>query len=491
MYERIKTLFTHTTVYGLGDVATSIATFLLLPVFTRHLTPADYGVLALLLLAGAVSKTTFRFGMEPAFMRLWYDCDDLRAQQQLTSTLFFFLLAVNSVLLAAGMLAAPAIADLLLGSAAYADVLRIFMVQTFFIGFFFLFPFAILRIRKRSGRFGALTFSRAAAVIAMRLTLVAGFDMGVLGVVVADLAVTAVYAVLLSPICAPLIRFTFSGAALAEALRFGLPRLPPGIGHHAVAMSDRYLLSLFTTVSTVGVYSIGATLGLALRHFLSAFQFAWTPFVFETMDKPDARETYRTVTTYVLLLMVLLAAGLSATAGDVVRLMTPPPFHEASRVVPWIALAALLQGVYQLTSSGLSIVKRTNYYLVAFAAAAATSVGGNLLLIPRFGMLGAAWTQTIAYGVLAGVGMALSQWHYPIRYEWGRILKLVVAGPGSYALAAAAPIDAANPLTGLIVRGLIVTVSYPTLLFALGFFLPSEKRRLLQMLAKRTAVVQE
>ena len=489
MYERIRTLFTHTTVYGLGDVATSIMTFLLLPVFTSYLTPADYGILALLLLAGAVSKTTFRFGMEPAFMRLWYDCADLRARQQLASTIFFFLLVVNSLLLAAGMVAAPVIADILIGSPAYANVLRIFMIQTLAVGLFFLLPFSILRIQKRSGRFAAWTFSRAVAVIAMRLVLVAGFGMGVLGVVVADLAVTAVYALLLSPTSAPLVRVTFSRTVLAEALRFGLPRLPPGIGHHAVAMSDRYLLSLFTTVSTVGVYSIGATLGLALRYFLSAFQFAWAPFVFETMDEPDARETYRAVTTYVLLLMVLLAAGLSAIAADVVRLMTPPPFHEAARVVPWIALAALLQGVYQLTSAGLSIVKRTNYYLVAFCAAAATSIGGNLLLIPRFGMIGAAWTQTIAYSVLAAVGMAVSQWHYPIRYEWGRLLKLAVAGLVSYALGAGVSLNG-GPLAGLIVRGLVVTASYSALLLALGFFHPNEKRRLLQILTRRTAVVE-
>lgn len=483
MYERIRALFTHTTVYGLCDAATSILTFLLLPILTRHLTPADYGVIALLLLAGAVSKTAFRFGMEPAFLRLWYDCENLRARQQLASTIFFFLLAVNAALLAVGMLAAPAIAEVLLGSAAHANVLRIFLLRTLAIGFFFLLPFAILRIGKRSGRFAALTVSRAVAVIALRLVLIVGFDLGVLGFVAADLAVTAVTAVLLIPICAPLIRLTFSRAVLAEALRFGLPRLPPGIGHHAVAMGDRYLLLLFTAEAVVGVYSVGATLGLALRNFLSAFQVAWTPFLFETMKKPDARETYRAVTTYAVLLLVLLAAGLGATAVDVVRLMTAPAFHEAAQVVPWIALAALLQGVYQLTSAGLSIVKRTNYYLLAFAAAAVTSIAGNLLLIPRFGMIGAAWTQTIAYGVLAAAGMALSQWHYPIRYEWGRLLKLAIAGAASYALGAGAPLDGVTPLVGVAARGLTVTLSYPALLFALGFFRSHEKRRLRQILA--------
>ena len=90
MLARIKTLFRHLAVYGLGDVATSLISLLLLPVYTQYLTPSDYGVIAMLLTVEASGKILFRWGVDTAFMRLYYDCTDQKARQRLSSTLFFF-----------------------------------------------------------------------------------------------------------------------------------------------------------------------------------------------------------------------------------------------------------------------------------------------------------------------------------------------------------------------------------------------------------------
>ena len=66
------------------------------------------------------------------------------------------------------------------------------------------------------------------------------------------------------------------------------------------------------------------SLGLALKFFLSAFEYAWAPFYFQTMKEKDAQRTFATITTYGLAVLVLLSAGLSAVARDLVRLMTSP-----------------------------------------------------------------------------------------------------------------------------------------------------------------------
>ena len=106
MLDRIRNLFRNLAIYGFGDVATSIVSLLLLPIYTRYLTPSDYGVIAMLLTIEAVAKVLFRWGVDTAFMRLYYDCADQPARQRLASTIFFFLLAVNGSLLAVGLLGA-------------------------------------------------------------------------------------------------------------------------------------------------------------------------------------------------------------------------------------------------------------------------------------------------------------------------------------------------------------------------------------------------
>ena len=106
MLDRIRNLFRNLAIYGFGDVATSIVSLLLLPIYTRYLTPSDYGVIAMLLTIEAVAKVLFRWGVDTAFMRLYYDCADQPARQRLASTIFFFLLGVNGSLLAVGLLGA-------------------------------------------------------------------------------------------------------------------------------------------------------------------------------------------------------------------------------------------------------------------------------------------------------------------------------------------------------------------------------------------------
>ena len=86
MLDRLRSLGKSFTVYGLGDVATSIISFLLLPLYARFLTPEDYGAIGLLLSVEVVAKIVFRFGLDAAFMRLYFDCPDDRARQRLAST---------------------------------------------------------------------------------------------------------------------------------------------------------------------------------------------------------------------------------------------------------------------------------------------------------------------------------------------------------------------------------------------------------------------
>lgn len=473
MLARLTQLARHLAIYGLGDVATSILSFLLLPVYVRYLSPADYGVISLLLTVEVVAKILFRWGVDASFMRLYYDCADHASRQRLASTIFWFLAALNGTLLALGLAAAPWLAAHLFGVTSHVTALRLVLFNTFVVGFYFI-PFHVLRIQGRSPQFIALTVTRSLATLVLRLLLVVVFKMGVMGVVLADVFVTLAFTLALVKWFAPLIRPVFAGPVLREALSFGLPRVPHGVAHQAIAVADRYILAQFVTLREVGLYSIGASFGLAMKLFLSAFENAWAPFYFATMTEPDAKRTFKVVTTYGLAALVLLAAGLAAVADDVVRLMTTPEFYTAAAVIPWIGMGVLFQGVYLLTSIGLNITKQTAYYPVATLCAAFTSIAANLWLIPRFGVMGAAWANSLAYGVLAVTGMALSQRFYPIAYEWGRILRVAVAGLGAFLASRLLLPSQMPPLLGFLSRGGMVLAVYPVLLFAMGFYQPRE-----------------
>jgi O-antigen/teichoic acid export membrane protein len=230
---------------------------------------------------------------------------------------------------------------------------------------------------------------------------------------------------------------------------------------------------------------------MAMKLVLNSFEYAWAPFYFQTMKEPDAKATFRLITTYGFAMLVLLEAGLAAVGPEVVRFVLPRQFHEAARIVPWVGLGVACQGVYLLTSIGLNITKNTRYYPVATMGAAATSVVANAVLVPRFGAIGAAWANATAYGVMATTAFVLSQRVYPIALEYGRLARVLLAGIG--ALAAALALPEMRPLWSGILRGVTVVAVWSALLAILGFFDARELRALGRVLdrvrAKRTKPV--
>jgi len=500
LFSKIRELSTNVTVYGLGDVAVSIINFVLLPIYSTYFSPEEYGVIGILGGMEVVAKIGFRFGLDGSFMRFYYDCADDRDRRTLASTIFFFLFALTGVVIVLLLLAAPWIAESFLGSRVHTAALRLMLVNTFAIGFTFI-PFHVLRIERRTATFSLLTLVRSLLTIFLRLLLVMGLRMGVTGLYLADVLVTAVIMAALLKWFAPLIGPFFSRAVLRDTLSFGLPRVPHSAAQQIIAVGDKFLLrvldrsgSAFQALQTVGIYSLGVSFGLTEKLFLSAFESAWAPFYYATVKEPDAPRIFRTVTTYGVAILALLTAGLSATGVYAMRAMThgrqlapdDPRWSDASIVIAFTALGVFFQGVYLLTSIGLNITKQTRYYPVATITAAAVNIGLNLALIPPFGMRGAAWANGAAYAVQAALGYHFSQRFYPVPYEWGRITRVCAAAIAAYATAAMLPhiaiaVDPRStlaPLPDLLARGITVVAVFTGLLAITGFFHPEELRRL-------------
>ena len=493
MFPKIRELSKNVTVYGLGDVAVSIVNFLLLGVYVTYFSAEDYGVISILGGMEVIGKIVFRFGLDGSFMRFFYDAEGEGGKRRLASTIFFFLLALDGAIALVLLVLAPALSETLLGSPAYTTALRYMVVNTFLIGFTFI-PFHVLRMERRTLTFSLLTLVRSVLTIVVRLVLVMKLHMGVSGLYLADVLVTVAIMGLLVRWFAPLVRPVFSTAVLRDALAFGLPRVPHAAAQQVIAVGDKFILTLYTTLDNIGIYGMAVSFGLTQKLFLSAFESAWAPFYYATIREPDAPHVFRTVTTYGIAVLALLTAGLSAVGRQAAEAMThgrilapeDPRWNDVATVITWTAIGVFLQGIYLLTSIGLNITKRTQYYPVGTITAAATNIGLNLMLIPRYGLVGAAWANGAAYAVQAGLGYVLSQRFYPIAYEWGRIARVCLAGIAAYCAArllpsiplAVDPRSTIAPLPDLLLRGVTVIVVFVGLLGVTGFFDAEELRRL-------------
>ena len=197
------------------------------------------------------------------------------------------------------------------------------------------------------------------------------------------------------------------------------------------------------------------------------------------MREADAKPTYRLVATWGTAVLVGLAMLVSAGAHPILAIMTTQTFHGAAAMMPWIAVGVVLQGIYLLTSIGLNITKRTEFYPAATGLAAVTSIGAGLALVPGYGVQGAAAANALSYAVLATASAVFAHRVYPVDYEWGRMAQLAAAGICGYAAAVFAVPGAWAHVPALLARIAVASLVYLGVLVVTGFATTIERQQLL------------
>jgi O-antigen/teichoic acid export membrane protein len=355
----------------------------------------------------------------------------------------FAALAGGALFALVALLAGP-LTRLLLGAEAPRSWV-VLAAADVYLGTFAFVPLNLLRIEERPGLFSAFSVGRHAANAALKVWLVLA-GLGVAGVLWSDLLATGLFAVALLPRLRGRVAWTFSPTLLREALAFGLPKVPHGLLVQVQNLADRKILDLFVARAEVGVYSMAYNFGQGVKLASSAFEPAWGPFIYAEVRRPDAPRTLARVISPAFAAFVGAGLAVAVLGRELLTLMTTknPAFREGAPVIPVVAAAYVLHGVFLLTSVGIGIARQARYYPLVTLAAASANVAGNFILIPRFGMMGAAWATVLSYAVMALVGLVLSRRLYPIPFETGRLLRLAGAAGLAFAVSCFAP-EAVGP----------------------------------------------
>jgi O-antigen/teichoic acid export membrane protein len=461
---QITRLGRHSFVYGLGGLVSRVLAVFLLPLYTRYLDRADLGAVGLVVALSAVLVTILRLGISSAFFRFYFDSQDAERRRLVVRTSFWFTMASATAGLAAGVLLAEPLADVL-------GVDDANLVRAGFVGIWAQMNYeqltSLFRVEERSTAFVLASLANIALTIGVTILLVVAWEQGALGVVVGNFTGTlAVYLALLA-VHRGQLGLQFSRPLLREMNRFGIPLVPAALALIAVNFSDRFFLVHLASIEEVGLYEIGVRIASAMVLLLTAFRLAWPAFAYSIEADTEAKRTYAFVLTYLVAIASWLALALGLLAPWLVRLLTTPEYYAGQRVVAPLAFAGMVYAAYIVMAIGVGRAKRTQFNWVITGVAAAVNVALNLLLIPPYGMRGAAWATVAAYGVMFLAMTWYAQRVFPVAYQWRRVLT---------AAAAAVALLLAGRAVGGLAAALVLALAYPIALLLLGFFLPEERR---------------
>ncbi|HEX8975931.1 MAG TPA: lipopolysaccharide biosynthesis protein [Solirubrobacteraceae bacterium] len=461
----LRRLISSLAAYQLADVVSKLLAVGLLPVYTRYIPPAGYGVVELL--AGSVIFVSIvvRFGIIEAFLRFYFTDQDPDRRAALVGRAAGFLLLVTTLtaaLLAA--LAAP-LSQLLL---SHRDTVTFLVAVLGLWSFTNLeLAYGLLRVDERLRAYATASLSNVILTVSGSIVLVVVLGDGARGLLLANYGASTLVLLALWWTMRDRLRVRRGRAErMGVLLRFGLPTVPAEASVYALSLIDRFYVYHYRSQALAGLYSIAIKLAGAVAFIVRAFQYAWPPLAYSVTDDAEAARLYGLVTTYYVLVSGWVVAGLALLGRWMLRLLAAHQYLGAYRALPWVALGWALYGLWVVFLVIAGRAKVTTRNFPAALAGLAANVVLILVLVPALGIAGAGLALCGAYLVMLTVMYRLTRDAFTVRFEWGRLVRLVVVMGG---LAAAG--DLVLPTrgaVGLLARALVFLAIPPALLLS-GF----------------------
>lgn len=459
------------TIYGGTRVLLKSLAFLLVPLYAHFLSPTQFGILELVIATIAVVDVLIAANMDGVFMRFYFDRDDSAWRRQIISIYLVIETVYPAVVVGTLIAFSGVISDRVFGSSAYSVFFVIALVDVYLTNIVDL-PMMLCRVRRKPYTFAAYSLARGLVQIVASVLLVAVFEVGVKGILIASLSsVCFAFLITLREYVRDLTRVTEWRVA-REMASFAWPGIIGGLSFYALNLMDRFFVKHYHGLADSGLYGAAFRYSQVVLVAVLAFRLGWTSWHYSWLNSGRHEQMVARGANYYFFATGFLAVLVSAWILPVFHVAMPTRYWDATPAVAPLALAALATGAYNIFAVGLNVKKRMRLLPPLAVGGALVAVGLYFLLIPPYSFQGAAWATAASFAILALATALVAHRIYPVPWDRYRILLAVTAAAG-LCLASLAVDDSVSLGSSIPIR-VAITAAFPLLLFAFRFFPPGD-----------------
>jgi O-antigen/teichoic acid export membrane protein len=432
----LRSLVKDSAVYAVGVIATQLVGFIMIPIYTRVLTPADYGVIETTTRIVDVINLLLALGLAEALLRHYYVAQTEEDRRRLIATTFSFNLMVIVVGCTLTLPLAPQLARLAFGHERYSTYVAVWLAAMLLNNLADL-PLTLWRAEGKPWRFTGISVCRLLTQVTANIILVVLLRWGVWGVAMSNFINAAAWSTLLGIAVRRKYGILLDISWLRSVLRYGLPLVPATFSQFILHYSDRFFLARYATESELGLYSLAYRFGMLVSISMRVVVTAWYPWVFSTAKSSQDTTSVRRAAALVLVVLAMIAGTLMLCTEIVLRLMSAPRFWQASQYVSLIAAGCWFFAAHIPWSVGARLANRTEVVAKAHLFTAGASLLGYAWFIPRYGAWGAAVMTLLSFVCLSLTCLIWSERTKPVRQDVHAIsfaLLLLAASAGGDAI---------------------------------------------------------
>lgn len=483
MLKKLKHTLKHSFVYSLGNLAVKVIGLILLPLYSEHITVAEYGIFAILETTGLFLMTIFSLNISNGMMRWWADSNDEYEKKSYVFTTFIVSLVAILLMNISLQPFSGLFADVFFNNRVFLIYFQILFVS---VGLDILnkFMFSLIRILEKSTLYIFVNSAKLVVILSLNIYFIVGLNMGVKGIILAQLIGHFIGFLLLIPLLFKNIVFKLQLNVLGQMLAYSAPLAFTALSGVLFNMGDRYVLKFLTDDAKVGIYSLAYKIAGFLNFFvLQSFQMAFLPIAYKMYKEPNAKRFFSKVFTYLVMGLTFGALGLSLFSQEFVQLFTPNNhnYWEAAKYVSLISVTVVLLGIRYMFSLNFRFSKHTFFLAVYVSSFAAINILFNFFMIAKLDINGAILSSILVNIILNIIYYFSGKKLFYVNYEIGKVILILLLGVVLFSFSF---LFGGFPFWAKIVLKLFVLLIFPVVVFFCGFLEPIEKQRIIESVRK-------
>ena len=413
-------------IYSIVTLAYRCSSIVMLPLFTRCLTPSEYGAMEILDISLNVFGMIFGANFATALFYHYNAAESESERKAVISTTVLGSALLGFVAASIGIAVSSPLSMFVFQQPDYAFYLRIMLVN-----FALTLPLEAvlqwLRAIDRAYAFVAASVIRIGVAAVLNIIMLLFLRMGLAGVVYSSVITTTLLAVVMSAYCLNQNSLTFQARLFRRLFRYSIPVTLTGIALFTIHYVDRFILKRYVTLAEIGVYSLAYKIGMLISNVHMSFQSYWTAQMYQLLVGRTGERLFSAVFTYVLLFLTGVGVLLSVFSGPAITIIAAPDYWGARILVPYILLAYVLRAVGDhfrglfYTENRPDLDARLNWI------GAAVCIAAYAVLIPRYKVWGAILATFLAFATIALLGLKWIRRLRPIELEGTRVFKIAVS----------------------------------------------------------------
>jgi O-antigen/teichoic acid export membrane protein len=435
----IKTLLSHTAIYGVGLVLNKSLGFLLLPVYTNYFTPADWGVFNIVWSLWIFLSVLYSLGFENSFMKYFIEEKNKQKKAEIYSSILVALLLSSLVFSLCIYFGSGSINNLLHFEDETKGIalIKILGVLLFF-DTIYRIPLLLLRAELNTKVYTYLTIVTLIINLGLNLFLIIVQGYGIEAIFYSYIVSVFVTTVICLFVTSPYLTSKISFEEIKRQLSFGFKFIFIGLFILVIDISDRFFLKYYYNESVVGIYSANYRLGTVMSLIISAYKFSWTPYFMNLSENPDNKNIISKIFTYFVFTGLFLFLFFSFFIAPVVQLkvggyyILNEAYWGGLKIIPIILLSYFFSGLHSNLTVAPFFSNRTDVLLKISVIGLIANIALNMILIPKYEMTGAALSTLFTYIIMFGFLYYRSQQLFRIEFDLKKIAIICILTAISY-----------------------------------------------------------